>query len=85
MPVNLDAPATGVCAWSETEIRALLAAFDLAGDTRLSVLAVEMMPRYDRFIVLGEAPDRSVRPLSEALGQYRVLRTSPLVAAPDIC
>jgi len=26
-----------------------------------------------------------VRPLSRELGQYRILRTSPLVAAPAVC
>jgi hypothetical protein len=45
-----------------------------------------MMPRYDQYIVFGdEQPDDSVRPLSRDLGQYRILRTSPLVAAPEIC
>jgi hypothetical protein len=44
-----------------------------------------MMPRYDQYIFGGPPPDTSVRPLSRELGQYRILRTSRLVAAPEIC
>ena len=45
-----------------------------------------MMPRYDRYIILGEeCLSDGVRPLSRDLGQYRILRTSPLVAAPEVC
>jgi hypothetical protein len=83
--VNVDATATGRARWSEKQISQLLAQFDLAGDTGLSVLAVEMMPRYDRFILYGRTPDETIRPLSRELGQYRILRTSRLVAAPEIC
>jgi hypothetical protein len=83
--VNLDTPATGIVSWSEKEIEQLLDQFNLARTTGLSVLAVEMMPRYDQYILFGKAPDDSVRPLSRELGQYRILRTSPLVAAPEIC
>jgi hypothetical protein len=83
--VNLDAPATGVAGWSEGDIEQLLDQFDLAHTTGLSVLAVEMMPRYDQYILFGPAANTSVRPLSQQLGQYRILRTSPLVAAPEIC
>lgn len=86
LPVNIDAPANGTFTWTEKDIRQLLDLFSLAPDTPLSVLAVEMMPRYDRYIILGEeVPDDSVRPLSRDLGQYRILRTSPLVATPEIC
>ncbi len=81
----LDAPVVGVGHWSEDVIQQLLAQFQLAKTTPLSVLAVEMMPRYDRFIALGDPPDLSVRPLSQSLGQFRILRTSPLVAAPEVC
>jgi hypothetical protein len=83
--VNLDAPATGVAGWSGGDIQQLLDQFNLARTTGLSVLAVEMMPRYDQYILFGQVPDTSVRPLSRQLGQYRILRTSPLVAAPEIC
>jgi hypothetical protein len=83
--VNLDAPPTGVASWTEGEIMNLLALFNLAGDTSLSVLAVEMMPRYDQYILGGPPPNTSVHPLSFQLGQYRILRTSRLVAAPEIC
>ena len=85
VPVNLDAAPTGMFAWSENEIRALLDAFHLAPDTPLSVLAVEMMPRYDQFLLFRDREIDFVRPLSTELGQYRILRTSPLVAAPEVC
>jgi hypothetical protein len=86
LAVNIDAPATGRFTWAEKEIRQLLELFVLAPDTALSVLAVEMMPRYDQYIIFGEeVPNDDVRPLSRHLGQHRILRTSPLVAAPEIC
>jgi hypothetical protein len=84
-PVNLDAPSAGAGQWTEDEIMQLLAEFNLAHDTGLSILAVEMMPRYDQYIFKGKSTSESVRPLSRELGQYRILRTSPLVAAPEIC
>lgn len=85
LAVNIDAPATGTFTWTEKEIRQLLDLFNLAPDTPLSVLAVEMMPRYDQYIIFGEGLDNAVRPLSRDLGQYRILRTSPLVATPEVC
>jgi hypothetical protein len=86
MPVNIDAPAVGAFTWTEKEIRALLELFNLSIDTPLSVLAVEMMPRYDQYIIQGEeGVNDAVRPLSRDLGQYRILRTSPLVAVPEVC
>jgi hypothetical protein len=83
--VNIDAPSTGIAGWTENEISQLLKQFNLAGDTSLSVLAVEMMPRYDQYIFGGPAPNTFIHPLSQELGQYRILRTSRLVAAPEIC
>lgn len=83
--VNLDAPATGVQSWTEAQIKNMLSQFNLSPDTRLSVLAVEMMPRYDQYIIFGQTPSQSVRPLSQDLGQYRILRTSRLVKAPPVC
>ncbi len=50
LAVNLDAPATGMSGWTDKEIRQLLANFHLDPDTPLSVLAVEMMPRYDQYL-----------------------------------
>jgi hypothetical protein len=85
LDVNLDAPATGIATWSEDEIQQLLSLFHLSRTTGVSVLAVEMMPRYDQYIIFGQGADTSVHPLSQQLGQYRILRTSPLVAAPEIC
>lgn len=82
---NFDAPAVGACQWTQDEILQLLEQFSLAHDTGLSVLAVEMMPRYDQYIYKSHYPTQPVRPLSEHLGRYRILRTSRLMAAPDIC
>jgi hypothetical protein len=84
--LNLDAPATAASGWTEAQIKKLLDQFHLDHTTGLSVLAVEMMPRYDQYILWSsKQPDKSVRPLSQQLGQYRILRTSRLVAAPEIC
>jgi hypothetical protein len=83
--VNLDTPQTGLFVWNKDEIGSLLDSFDLPGDTPLSVLAVEMMPRYDQYLLFTDPHTQSVRPLSADLGQYRILRTSRLVAAPDVC
>jgi len=83
--VNLDAPATGSSAWTDKQIRQLLESFHLDPDTSLSVLAVEMMPRYDQYIAFAQQSTADVHPLSRELGQYRILRTSPLVAAPAVC
>ncbi|HKR61304.1 MAG TPA: hypothetical protein VJS64_16405, partial [Pyrinomonadaceae bacterium] len=85
LTVNLDAPATATQKWPEAQIQNMLKQFSLSPDTRLSVLAVEMMPRYDQFILFGDPPNQSVRPLSRDLGQYRILRTSRLVSAPAVC
>jgi hypothetical protein len=83
--VNLDAPLTGIGGWTEKEIGLLLGQFGLSSDVGLSVLAVEMMPRYDQYIVRGPASTQDIHPLSSELGQYRILRTSRLVAASAIC
>ncbi|HEX9143469.1 MAG TPA: hypothetical protein VGA09_04300, partial [Candidatus Binatia bacterium] len=85
LDVNMDAPPAGIAGWSQKEIEQLLDQFNLSHTIGLSVLAVEMMPRYDPYLLFGKAPDNSIRPLSQQLGQYRILRTSPLVAAPAVC
>ena len=85
LAVNLDAPSTAIQEWSQDEIESLLDQYNLHHTTGLSVLAVEMMPRYDQYIVQGPPIDTNVRPLSRDLGRYRILRTSRLVAAPEIC
>jgi hypothetical protein len=84
--VNLDAPSTATQTWPESEIQTILSRFSLSPDTSLSVLAVEMMPRYDRFILHGPSTKgQHIFPLSQDLGQYRILRTSRLVSAPAVC
>ncbi|MGH8921809.1 MAG: hypothetical protein ACRDZY_01545, partial [Acidimicrobiales bacterium] len=62
-------------AWSQYEIAALLDAVGMDEDSPLSVLAVEMLP--------NEQPSQD--PLGADLGAERILRTSVLVAAPEIC
>ena len=44
-----------------------------------------MMPRYDQYLLFTDQQPEQLRPLSTELGQYRILRTSPLVAAPEVC
>jgi hypothetical protein len=85
LPITLDGPAIATAQWAEDEIQALLSEFGLSADTGLSVMAVELMPRYDRFVLLGPAADDSPMPLSRDLGKYRILRTSRLMAVPEIC
>ena len=85
LELNLDTPPIGVFTWDDKAIGALLAGFHLAPDTPLSVLAVEMMPRYNQYLLFDDQQPEFVRPLSTGLGQYRILRTSPLVSAPEVC
>lgn len=82
---NADLPLTGRGGWTDSEIDLLLQQFNLRGDIGLSVLAVEMMPRYEQFIYKYDQGTPDVLPLSRELGRYRILRTSRLVAAPEIC
>jgi hypothetical protein len=86
--VTLDAPLTGKVSWNKAEINQLLDEYNLSHDSGLSVLAVEMMPRYDQYILKGKgdfATTDDIKPLSRELGQYRILRTSPLASAPTVC
>ncbi|MBC7848763.1 MAG: hypothetical protein H7Y31_03465, partial [Chitinophagaceae bacterium] len=85
MATTIDLPATGQGGWSDDDIDAMLKQFNLHGEVGLSVLAVEMMPRYDQFIYKPDFAVDFERPLSQGLGRYRILRTSRLVAAPEIC
>jgi len=82
---NMDIPLTGQGGWSDHDIKMVLEQFNLHGDIGLSVLAVEMMPRYEQYIYKPDFPVNYERPLSQGLGRYRILRTSRLVAAPEIC
>lgn len=82
---NMDIPLTGQGGWSDNEIEILLEQFNLHGDIGLSVLAVEMMPKYEQYLYKPDFPVNYERPLSQGLGRYRILRTSRLVAAPEIC
>jgi hypothetical protein len=82
---SMDIPLTGQGGWSDNDIGALLEQFNLRGDIGLSVLAVEMMPKYEQYLYKSDFPVNYERPLSQGLGRYRILRTSRLVTAPEIC
>jgi hypothetical protein len=62
--------------FSDEEIREGLDELLLSSDSRLSVLAVELMPD-------GRLPPAA--PLTDDLGSCRILRTSPLAAVAAIC
>ena len=85
LDITVDAPPAATGQWDEKEIQGLLHAYLLEETVGLSILAVEMMPRYDRYVIFGPPPDESKRPLSTDLGHYRILRTSRLVPSPAIC
>ena len=57
------------------ELRAVFALYGLRAGTTTSVVAVEMMPQQDRVS----------DPLGGDLGRQRILRTSCLVAVPELC
>jgi hypothetical protein len=82
--VAADSKPAASSFWTEDAIQSLLRQFALSPDTSLSVLAVELMPRYDQYVVFGPEPQPAL-PLSRDLGRYRILRASRLVAAPEIC
>jgi hypothetical protein len=74
------------------EVLELLRDLGLPLDSPLSVLCVEMMPTLAALrtqSTVGGAPvtpfEPDLRPLSDALGHFRILRTSPLTAVPAIC
>jgi hypothetical protein len=69
------AQLSGNAAWSQAEVSTLLESLGLAHETPLSVLAVEILP--------NEQP--AADPLGSDLGSERILRTSPLLAVPDVC
>ena len=68
LDVTLDAPATGKAQWSADEIQQLLDQFNLSRTTGLSVLAVEMMPRYDQYILFREGARHFGLSLVTAIG-----------------
>ena len=66
---------SGVANWDQSEVEQFLDALALRRDSSLSVLAVELLPEDDQI----------QEPLTEDLGQVRILRTSPLTPVPSIC
>ncbi len=98
---NRDAQARGATSWKQSEIIVALRDLGLPPDSPLSVLAVEMMPTLatvarsagagEGALASAAAVDATAvtvappRPLSDGLGQYRILRTSPLSPVADVC
>lgn len=66
----------GQAKWSQPELQRLLSTCHLPEDSNLSILAVEVLPEPN-----GNFAD----PLGGDLGDVRIIRTSPLVAAADLC
>jgi hypothetical protein len=61
--------------WTQAEVDAVLAGYELPVDSPLSVLAIELLPE-------EQPPDD---PLGRDLGEVRILRASPLVKLSEIC
>ncbi len=92
-------PARAATRWTTPEILAALRNLALPLDSPLSALCVEMMPTLKAFLPKPNASsplagatfsnaapvDDTVRPLSDGLGHYRILRTSPLTEVPAVC
>lgn len=70
-----SATAAGSVFFSDDEIRSRLRELRLPHNASLSCLGVELLPNGDPL------PD----PLGADLGHQRIMRTSPLVAVPEIC
>jgi hypothetical protein len=84
----------GTATFTATDIQAALTLLGLPATAPLSVLGVEILPGPFRLVRtfsavggpdLGAAASTKEDPLGSALGQRRILRTSPLVAIPAIC
>jgi len=73
--INDSLPRYGLCGWSQAEIRVLLLNLGLPEDSPLSVMAIELIPNFDR----------SANPLSTDLGSTRIYRTSQLEPVMEIC
>ena len=65
----------GIARWEQIEVDRQLKAVGLPGKAPLGVLAVELLPEFER------KPD----PLGADLGGVRILRASPLIPVPEIC
>ena len=87
----------GIAAFAEADIVGMLTLLGLPLTSALSVLCVEILPGPLQYFArdaavpaaLTHAPAATVAaqedPLGSQLGQRRILRTSPLTAAPAIC
>lgn len=97
---NKDATKYGVTAWSNSEVAQWLALYGLPKNAPLSVLVVEILPTitnvYEHISALSKqataqqvtvaaSAQQGPSPLSDALGQHRILRTSPLTEVPFVC
>jgi hypothetical protein len=91
---NRDSRRRATGRWTQSEIAAELRELGLPLDSSLSVLCVEMMPTLAALrqpaataaaFSGASTPEEGPRPLSDALGHFRILRTSPLTPVPDVC
>lgn len=100
LAIMKDSIRTASCTWNNKEIGEILRTFGVPEDASLSVLAVEVFGNItnaiDMFNIRGESAARisssakeqdarSRGALSDLLGNYRILRTSPLTEVPAVC
>jgi hypothetical protein len=79
----------GTATFVQTDIATMLSQLGLPATSPISLLAVEILPGrphiVDRGTVVAAESIIINDPLGSQLGQRRILRTSPLTAAPSIC
>ena len=81
-----DSPLSVLCVEMMPTLKALRVA-QAAGRASFNNLAASMLADQSGFGDPAGAAvqDYDVRPLSDALGHYRILRTSPLTPVPEVC
>jgi hypothetical protein len=81
-----DAPLSVVCVEMMPTLAALRATPTKIGLYATNLAASVAADRSGYSSVAGSAPqDQEIRPLSEGLGHFRILRTSPLTPVPEVC
>jgi hypothetical protein len=91
-PHSQNREPRGTATFAASQIEGVLGLLGLPANSPLSVLCVEVLPgpfhAAQTFTAGGGLAAAAVAPedpLGSALGQRRILRTSPLVAVPAIC
>lgn len=93
---NKDARKYATVVWTQHEVVQLLANLGLPLGSSLSVLVVETLPQitnlFEHVSRLDQRRDadatqtiRTPSPVSDELGEHRLLRTSPLTPVPAVC